>query len=60
MVPPTILEYVVIHELAHLSVPNHSAQFWAVVARYYPAFKEARAWLRKNASLLHPKMLTDI
>lgn len=60
MVPPTILEYVVIHELAHLSVPNHSPQFWALVARFYPAFKEARTWLRRNASLLHPKMLTDI
>jgi predicted metal-dependent hydrolase len=59
MVPPTVMEYVVIHELAHLSVPNHSAQFWSLVAHYYPAFKEARSWLRKNASLLHPKMLTD-
>lgn len=59
MVPPTVMDYVVIHELAHMIVPNHSPQFWAQVARYYPAFKDARAWLRKNAPLLHPQMLTE-
>jgi len=60
MVPPTILEYVVIHELAHMVVPNHSTDFWAVVARFYPAYKEARSWLRRNSSLLHPKMFTNL
>lgn len=59
MAPATILEYVVIHELAHLSVPNHSTQFWLLVARYYPDFKKARLWLKKNSSLLHPQGLTD-
>ena len=57
MVPPTVMEYVIIHELAHMSVPNHSADFWHLVAQYYPAYKEARSWLRKNASLLHPPVL---
>jgi predicted metal-dependent hydrolase len=60
MVPPTIMEYVVIHELAHMIQPNHSDQFWAVVVQFYPAYKEARSWLRKNASLLHPKILTTL
>ncbi len=60
MVPPTVLEYVVIHELAHMIEPNHSADFWSVVAQYYPAYKEARSWLRRNASLLHPKMFTNL
>lgn len=60
MVPPTIMEYVVIHELAHMIQPNHSDQFWTVVAQLYPAYKEARSWLRNNASLLHPKILTDL
>jgi predicted metal-dependent hydrolase len=57
MVPHTVMQYVVIHELAHMSVPNHSADFWKVVAQYYPAYKEARSWLRKNAPLLHPALL---
>ena len=52
MTPPAILRYVVIHELAHLFEPNHSKDFWTVVARYFPDYKKARAWLRKNSSAL--------
>ncbi len=33
------INYVVIHELAHLAVPNHSAQFYEIVARYCPNYK---------------------
>jgi len=54
MAPPAILEYVVIHELAHLKQPNHSRAFWQLTGQYYPDFKKARAWLRNNASLLRP------
>ncbi len=50
MTPPAVMQYVVVHELAHLFEPNHSADFWAVVARFFPEFKKARAWLRKNSS----------
>ena len=57
MAPPTVMEYVVVHELAHMTVPNHSADFWRLVEQYYPAYKEARSWLRKNAPLLHPLLL---
>jgi len=60
MVPPTVLEYVVIHELAHMIHPNHSNVYWSYVSQYYPAFKEARAWLRKNVALLHPRILTEL
>lgn len=52
MAPPAILQYVVIHELAHLFEPNHSKNFWNLVARYYPDYKKARAWLRKNSPAL--------
>ena len=55
MAPPVVMQYVVIHELAHLFQPNHSKDFWAVVAGYAPDFKKHRAWLRKNASLLRPQ-----
>jgi len=54
MAPPAILEYVVIHELAHLKQPNHSKAFWQLTGQYYPDYKKARAWLRSNASLLRP------
>ncbi len=54
MAPPSILDYVVIHELAHLKQPNHSPAFWQVVAQFYPDYKKARAWLRGNTSLVRP------
>lgn len=54
MAPPAIMDYVVIHELAHLKQPNHSPAFWQVVAQYCPDYKKARAWLRGNGSLVRP------
>jgi predicted metal-dependent hydrolase len=54
MAPPEILNYVVVHELAHLKVPNHSPEFWALVGQHYPDFKAARMWLKENAGALHP------
>lgn len=40
--PRRFLEYVMIHEFAHLIHPNHSAQFWAVVSRFMPNWKDIR------------------
>lgn len=48
MGPPAMLEYVVVHELAHLVEPNHGAGFWALVEGELPDFEERRAWLREN------------
>jgi predicted metal-dependent hydrolase len=52
MAPITVIDYVVVHELAHLSVPNHSPRFWALVASLYPNYKKARRWLKDNGHLL--------
>jgi predicted metal-dependent hydrolase len=52
MTPPGVLQYVVVHELAHLFELNHSKDFWDIVAKYFPDYKKARTWLRKNASSL--------
>ncbi len=41
--PPRCLEYVVVHELCHLHVPNHSPRFWALVAAQLPDWKARRA-----------------
>lgn len=40
--PPECVEYVVVHELCHLHHPNHSADFWAEVARHLPDWKARR------------------
>ena len=42
MAAPDLAEYVVVHELAHMVVMNHSAGFWAVVARHVPDHRERR------------------
>ena len=42
--PDWVIDYVVLHELSHLIVANHNAQFWALVARY-PRSERARGYL---------------
>lgn len=48
--PRRIVDYVVVHELAHLREMNHSARFWAVVAQHYPEYRSARGELKQLAS----------
>lgn len=47
LVPLELLDYVVVHELAHRIEMNHSPQFWAVVEREMPDYKERRKMLKK-------------
>ena len=48
--PPHIVDYVVVHELAHLREMNHSRRFWAVVGQLYPDYKAARDELKNLAA----------
>jgi predicted metal-dependent hydrolase len=48
LAPPTVLDYVVVHELAHLRVSGHGKRFWALVARHHPGADAARKWLRDH------------
>ncbi len=52
MAPPEVIDYLIIHELSHLRVLNHSSLFWQEVSNYSPNFKEHRTWLQTNGSLL--------
>lgn len=50
--PPVILDYVVIHELCHLTHMNHSKAFWNMVASVMPEYKVYRQWLRDHGNEL--------
>ncbi len=52
MAPPSVLDYVAAHEVAHLIEMNHSDRFWAVVERLYPGWQMQRAWLRSEGTAL--------
>ena len=47
--PPALLDYVVVHELAHLHEPNHSPRFWRHVERILPDHLQRRRALRTDA-----------
>jgi len=52
MAPPTVLDYIVAHELAHLIHPNHSKAFWSEVDKLLPDYRERQAWLRQHGARL--------
>ena len=41
------LDYVIVHELSHFIHPNHSSDFWKLVGKYYPKYKDARKMLKE-------------
>lgn len=50
LMPEEILDYLVVHELAHRIEMNHGPAFWRVVEREIPDYKERRAWLKENGA----------
>ena len=50
--PKEMIEYVVVHELAHTKHKNHSPLFWAEVGKYIPDYKKRRKWLKTHALLM--------
>jgi predicted metal-dependent hydrolase len=52
MAPIEVVDYVVVHELAHITHHNHSKNFWAVVNQTYPKWRESRQWLNANSGKL--------
>ena len=41
------LDYVIVHELSHFIYPNHSKDFWQLVSKYYPKYKECKKMLKE-------------
>lgn len=52
LAPEGVLDYVVVHELAHRKQMNHSALFWQEVARECPDYKKSLRWLKDRGGAL--------
>ncbi len=50
MAPITILDYTIVHELAHLKHHRHTDAFWALVDRVLPDYRDRKEWLRVNGA----------
>jgi len=48
--PFDVIDYVIVHELAHLYEMNHSAKFWNIVGQVMPNYKEKEKWLKVNGA----------
>ena len=50
--PMFVIDYVIVHELAHLIETNHTPRFWNIVRTHTPKMEKARSWLRDHGQLL--------
>ena len=53
MAPPEMLDYVVVHELAHYHEFNHSKRFWSIVEQQLPDWRQRSAWFQTNGGNLY-------
>jgi predicted metal-dependent hydrolase len=56
MAPEPVVDYVVVHELAHLKEMNHSKRFWELVAQHCDKWREYRKWLRQHEANLTARL----
>lgn len=54
--PMFVIDYVVVHELAHLLENNHTARFWNIVRANNPTMEKARAWLKEHGQVLEEEV----
>jgi predicted metal-dependent hydrolase len=52
MAPMAIIDYVLVHELAHLKYPDHSTDFWRFLRSILPDYEQRKEWLRVNGPSL--------
>ena len=56
MVPEPIIDYVIVHELAHLEEMNHTRGFWELVGKYCPRWREHKKWLKDHGVKLAARL----
>ncbi len=52
MAPFEVIDYIIVHELVHLEVPNHSRKFWNKVKNILPSYKQYEKWLYDHSGLM--------
>ncbi|MHB8109349.1 MAG: M48 family metallopeptidase [Syntrophorhabdaceae bacterium] len=52
MAPYPVIDYIVVHELAHVKVKNHSRTFWEYVESIMPDYRQRKNWLKENGHTL--------
>jgi len=50
--PMFVIDYIIVHELAHLIEANHTPRFWNIVRTQVPKMEKARFWLKENGQIL--------
>lgn len=52
LAPQAVVDYVVVHELCHMRVRNHSRDYWRLVENVYPNHRQCKIWLKDHGHLL--------
>ena len=52
MAPPTIIDYIVVHELCHVHRMDHTHAFWNEIDKVIPDYQERKEWLKKNGAAM--------
>ncbi|CAN5123721.1 hypothetical protein BH18THE2_BH18THE2_43390 [soil metagenome] len=50
--PEDVIDYIILHELCHLKIKEHSHRYWDLVRMYVPDYQDKEKWLRANAAVL--------
>jgi predicted metal-dependent hydrolase len=54
--PMSVIDYVIVHELAHLIEGNHTPAFWNIVRAKVPGAEKSKAWLKENGQILEEEI----
>jgi predicted metal-dependent hydrolase len=54
--PMFVIDYVVVHELAHLMETNHTSRFWSIVRTHTPRMEKAKSWLQEHGQVLEEEV----
>jgi predicted metal-dependent hydrolase len=54
--PMFVIDYVIVHELAHLMEPNHTSRFWSIVRTHSPRMEKAKSWLKQHGQVLEEEV----